>query len=245
MGKYMKKGKIMADVAVMEVSQPINLGVRTRAKTLALALQPNPELSYLQLRSRRLEKPQFQTPLPSSKQKQERQTPPPKQSSGNKQTNPQKTSSRLQVNSVNSGSVASASFRRPGNEEECFGNFSSEAKRLVQGKEGETEEFLEASFGENNLECDETGRSTRENTPCSFIRELTTIGTPGSAVRPSCTSAAATERAQRVIPRTYEMVEFFAEVELQQQKLFREKYNFDIVNDSPLPGRYEWIRVDP
>ncbi|KAH9626111.1 hypothetical protein KSS87_002985 [Heliosperma pusillum] len=65
MGKYMKK------VSVMEIlphhssstttsSTSSSIGVRTRARTLAL--QPNPELSYLQLRNRRLEKPSFPPP---------------------------------------------------------------------------------------------------------------------------------------------------------------------------------------
>ena len=72
MGKYMKKSKIKGEVAVMELSlspQQCSLGVRTRAKTLALQRQqqqkspplaPNPDdssFSYLKLRSRRLEKP--------------------------------------------------------------------------------------------------------------------------------------------------------------------------------------------
>ncbi|GAB4841332.1 hypothetical protein Ancab_022058 [Ancistrocladus abbreviatus] len=245
MGKYMKKGKITADVAVMEVSQPTSLGVRTRAKTLAL--QPNPELSYLQLRSRRLEKPQFQPPAP--KQKQEKQTlQQQKQSSSPNQTTPppqQRTSSRLRVSSVNSGSVGSASFSCSKNEEGCFGKLGSKVKRVLVGKEGETEEY-----GENNLEFDamESNRSTRESTPCSLIRDLDTVGTPVSAVMPSCSRGASRRSrnaSQRSIPTTHEMEEFFADAELQQQRQFIEKYNFDVVNDSPLPGRYEWVRVDP
>ncbi|GMH27925.1 hypothetical protein Nepgr_029768 [Nepenthes gracilis] len=235
MGRYMKKGKITADVAVMEVSQPTTQGVRTRAKTLAL--QRNPELSYLQLRSRRLEKPEFQPTPPSPKQKQ---TSPQKQGGYDKQSNSQRTSSRLRVCSVNSGSVGSVSFSCSKNEEVCFSNFSSGLKRVAVGKEGETEEFVEASFGENNLVFDGTERSTRESTPCSFIRSLETTGTPCSAVR-SLRSAAASQGAgnamQRTIPTAYDLEEFFADVELQQQKLFIEKYNFDIVNDLPLPGR--------
>ncbi|KAL0435488.1 UNVERIFIED_CONTAM: Cyclin-dependent kinase inhibitor 5 [Sesamum radiatum] len=67
MGKYIRKPKTTGDVAVRDVSQS-SLGVRTRAKTLALKRlqsstasvdaspqQPKPE--YLELRSRRLEKP--------------------------------------------------------------------------------------------------------------------------------------------------------------------------------------------
>ncbi|RXH98013.1 hypothetical protein DVH24_010338 [Malus domestica] len=63
MGKYMKKSKPTREVAIMEVSdsQP-SLGVRTRAKTLALQrslAQPVTSASYLQLHSHRLEKPQI------------------------------------------------------------------------------------------------------------------------------------------------------------------------------------------
>ncbi|KAJ8432540.1 hypothetical protein Cgig2_009304 [Carnegiea gigantea] len=212
MGKYMKKGKITADVAVMEIPQSgASLGVRTRARTLAL--QPNPELSYLQLRSRRLEKPPFQ-PSPTKP--------------GN---------SRGRVGSVKSRS------------EEDRGRID---KGAVVGRcdSGEIEEFHdlggEASCGENNLEFDSRERSTRESTPCSLIRGTETIGTPGSTTRPTC-SASASRRGrntQRAIPTTPEMEEFFAGFELHQQKQFIEKYNYDIMNDLPLPGRYEWVSVD-
>lgn len=63
MGKYMKKSKIAGDVvAVMEVSpHSSSLGVRTRARTLALQTLHKSEdddssFSYLQLRNRRLAK---------------------------------------------------------------------------------------------------------------------------------------------------------------------------------------------
>lgn len=65
MGKYTRKAKMTADVALTDVSQSY-LGVRTRAKALALqrlqsaaAAPPksDPDASYLELRSRRLEKP--------------------------------------------------------------------------------------------------------------------------------------------------------------------------------------------
>ncbi|KAK4407335.1 Cyclin-dependent kinase inhibitor 5 [Sesamum angolense] len=67
MGKYIRKPKTMGDVAVRDVSQS-SLGVRTRAKTLALkrlqsslasvdASQQPHKPEYLELRSRRLEKP--------------------------------------------------------------------------------------------------------------------------------------------------------------------------------------------
>lgn len=59
MGKYMKKSKMSGDVAALIMESPpphSHLGVRTRAKTLALQNSPQTPDSavYLQLRSRRL-----------------------------------------------------------------------------------------------------------------------------------------------------------------------------------------------
>ncbi|XP_010488593.1 PREDICTED: cyclin-dependent kinase inhibitor 5-like [Camelina sativa] len=42
-----------------------------------------------------------------------------------------------------------------------------------------------------------------------------------------------------------EIEDFFAYAEQQQHRLFIQKYNFDIVSDNPLPGRYEWVKVMP
>ena len=63
MGKYMRKGKVSGEVAVMEVPGGALLGVRTRSRTLALQRAQRPGDAedaageYLELRSRRLEKP--------------------------------------------------------------------------------------------------------------------------------------------------------------------------------------------
>ncbi|XP_057252237.1 cyclin-dependent kinase inhibitor 3 [Beta vulgaris subsp. vulgaris] len=224
MGKYMKKGKITGDVAVMEIPQTTSLGVRTRARTLAL--QPNPELSYLQLRSRRLEKPPFQ----------------PKQDVGsNNNKNPnfetQRPSSKVRVNSASPSNNLEGRFR----------HFDDVGRCHV----ADIEEFhdlgaFEPSFGENNFDFDSRERFAPESTPCSLIRDADTIGTPGSTTRPTCSTAAnrRTRNMHRAIPTNREMEEFFAGVEHHQQKLFVEKYNYDIMNDMPLPGRYEWVRVD-
>ncbi|GMH24601.1 hypothetical protein Nepgr_026444 [Nepenthes gracilis] len=47
------------------------------------------------------------------------------------------------------------------------------------------------------------------------------------------------------IPSEFEIEEFFAAAEKDIQKSFIEKYNFDLVRDIPLKGRYEWIPVKP
>ncbi|KAK6120973.1 hypothetical protein DH2020_045283 [Rehmannia glutinosa] len=46
-------------------------------------------------------------------------------------------------------------------------------------------------------------------------------------------------------PPAAELEEFFAEAEKYVQKRFAEKYNYDIVKDVPLEGRYQWVRLHP
>lgn len=202
MGKYMRKGKVSGEVAVMEVAGAL-LGVRTRSRTLALQRmqrppgkgeeEPEPEpgaADYLELRSRRLEKPH---------------PPPPKE---------------------------------------------KEASAAAGRKTAAAEEFeaeLEVSFGDNVLDLDAMERSTRETTPCSLIKSSETISTPGSTTRTSYSMSTRCRMETPIchyIPSSLEMEEFFAAAEQQQQQTFREKYNFCPVNDYPLPGRYEWARLD-
>ncbi|KAJ0806773.1 putative cyclin-dependent kinase inhibitor domain-containing protein [Helianthus annuus] len=90
--------------------------------------------------------------------------------------------------------------------------------------------------------------TTRESTPCSLIRDPDAVKIPGSSTkstRPTETKYRVHEdTSPRQIPSTSEMEEFFTGPEKQQQQLFIEKYNFDPVNDKPLPGRYEWVKLD-
>ncbi|KAM0832593.1 hypothetical protein ACQ4PT_064798 [Festuca glaucescens] len=235
MGKYMRKSKASGEVAVMEVGGAL-LGVRTRSRTLALqqrtssplrrADDPPPHQAagdYLELRSRRLEK----QPPPGPKDKE--------------------------------APLASA----------AAGWKEQAAAFAAEGFETD----LEASFGDNVLDWDAmerclmhfqlsklrplpfagccscsaltARRSTRETTPCSLIRTSETISTPGSATRTSNPSRRGTQTPIcRYIPSSLEMEEFFDAAERQQHQAFREKYNFCPANECPLPGRYEWARID-
>ncbi|XP_022026057.1 cyclin-dependent kinase inhibitor 3 [Helianthus annuus] len=193
MGKYMRKPKFTSNtIAVLDVS----LGVRTRAKTLALqklqalnssaATPPSPatvteqhtESCYLQLRSRRLEKPLAQR-LTCCRQRN---------------PNPSGVNSSC---SVGSGPV----------------------ETRVKGG------------GENNLDFDGRERSTRESTPCSSIKDFNVISTPSNSIT-------------RSIPLAREIEEFFAVHEQEQLRRFADKYNFDFVDEKPLEGCYEWVKVE-
>ncbi|XP_039027276.1 cyclin-dependent kinase inhibitor 3-like [Hibiscus syriacus] len=219
----MKKSKITGDIVVMEVSRQPTMGTRTRAaKTLALqrlsktapsgspahGVGLNPDVSsfsYLQLRSRRLEK----TASPVSNKTKQRQE---GKESGFGEGERKKES------------------------EGCFGN--SEIVVGVGNCCGTTEETC---FREHR------DRSTRESSSCSLLNDFETVAAPGSTTKPR--SSLSTHRkgpgnnAQTFIPTAQEVEEFFVCTEQQQQRQFIEKYNFDIANDLPLPGRYEWVKI--
>ncbi|XP_022147125.1 cyclin-dependent kinase inhibitor 4-like [Momordica charantia] len=103
----------------------------------------------------------------------------------------------------------------------------------------------EASFGENLLEFE--SRISRESTPCSLIRNPESIRTPSSSTKASSTTddriqlqnSSATD-----VPTAREVDDFFNCAEGEQQRKFIEKYNFDPITDKPLPGRYEWEKLD-
>ncbi|XP_068665886.1 cyclin-dependent kinase inhibitor 5-like [Aristolochia californica] len=237
MGKYMRKAKMTGEVAVMEVSQS-SLGVRTRARTLAMqkpAVNPTTVASscYLQLRSRRL----LKQVVPHEAKKT-------KEPGCKEKANP---IPRLVSASLNSGSVRPVSLGCPkknGDADVVEGPLSTVPP--VEGSP-ENEVGLEASFGENILDTEGRERRFRETTPSSLIRASENPGTPSSTTRPT-TLSASQHRIHgtmcRNIPTTNEMEEFFADAELQQQRIFTQKYNYDPVNDLPLPGRYEWAPLD-
>ncbi|KAE8728063.1 Cyclin-dependent kinase inhibitor 5 [Hibiscus syriacus] len=265
MGKYIRKAKTAGEVAVMEISQA-SLGVRTRAKTLALQrLQKSSASSpatvasapgkgggsYLQLRSRRLEKSTVAVHHHDSKRhKQQQQT----QQQGSKKDNCEQnrnpsSNSRVRVSSGSDsgkkkeGGVGSQNIRQ----EDNVVNYSNTGNN---NNNNESNDFggVEASFGENILDIEARERGTRESTPCSLIRDPESIRTPVSTTR-LISSSETNQRVQnstrRHIPTSNEMDEFFSPAEIAQQRQFIEKYNFDPVKDKPLPGRYQWEKVDP
>ncbi|XP_022897859.1 cyclin-dependent kinase inhibitor 7-like isoform X2 [Olea europaea var. sylvestris] len=51
--------------------------------------------------------------------------------------------------------------------------------------------------------------------------------------------------AEEKMPSEAELEEFFEAAEKLQQKRFAEKYNYDIVKDVPMEGKYQWVRLNP
>ncbi|KAG6519536.1 hypothetical protein ZIOFF_023030 [Zingiber officinale] len=216
MGKYMRKAKVSGEVAVMEVTHQSALGVRTRARALAAAVAKDSSCDYLVLRSRRLEKPL--PPLPACK---------------------------------DSAKASAGPCLRP----------SSGSAGTGRCSVAEAPPDAEASFGENVLEAEARDRwvnsmnasdmavvfrHDRETTPCSLIRNPEAIQTPCSTNRRTNSRGTnrRTETFHQNIPTTQEMEEFFSRAEQLQCQIFVERYNFDPVDDHPLPGRYKWVKVD-
>ncbi|XP_073015952.1 cyclin-dependent kinase inhibitor 3-like isoform X2 [Primulina eburnea] len=101
---------------------------------------------------------------------------------------------------------------------------------------------VEASLGINVLNREIRERDTRESTPCS--------STMGSNPGPAPGSSASNRRGApnslfMNVPTPFELEEFFTHEEQELQRLFTEKYNFDFVNELPVLGRYEWVKVSP
>ncbi|KAE9589780.1 hypothetical protein Lal_00021634 [Lupinus albus] len=225
MGKYMKKAKPKTEKQLLLLESTTYFGVRTRAKTLALRnsqsasqFSPISGGSYLQLRSRRLHKPPISIPSHNSSSKRQ------------KLQNPKSPipNPRSRSRAGNGSNVASGEVEK------------EEKKEIVH----EDAAVQETSFGENCLDFEGRERSTRESTPCSLIRNPDAIRTPGSTTRPTRSTDQRTEHAaRRQIPTAHEMDEFFAEIEETQQRQFIEKYNFNPVDEKPLPGRYEWEKL--
>ncbi|XP_006294663.2 cyclin-dependent kinase inhibitor 4 isoform X1 [Capsella rubella] len=266
MGKYIKKSKIDGgggsepSIALMDVVSPSSsLGVLTRAKSLALQQQQrrllqNPSSSssssppttskqkknqsqkqqqmndctggssYLQLRSRRLQKKPPIVVLRSTKRRKPQQR---KETCG-RNPNPQ-----ILDSICGDGSRS-----------------DSVSETLVFGKDTDLVSQInkDPSFAENFQHS--TQRTTRESTPCSLIRKPEIITTPGSSTKLNICISESNQREDSLsrshlhLPTTPEMDEFFSGAEEEQQKQFIEKYNFDPVNEQPLPGRFEWTKVD-
>lgn len=144
------------------------------------------------------------------------------------------------VCSVAAGSIESVSPRR-GDEVEEMVVKQSEVQENVNIHDIQEE----ASFGENLLDVE--GGMSRESTPCSLIRKPESIRTPSSSTKASSTTddriqlqnSSATD-----VPTAREVDDFFNCAEGEQQRKFIEKYNFDPITDKPLPGRYEWEKLD-
>ncbi|XP_028088125.1 cyclin-dependent kinase inhibitor 7 isoform X2 [Camellia sinensis] len=78
----------------------------------------------------------------------------------------------------------------------------------------------------------------RETTPSSDEMESST------ATKRS-TASLRRKHPEAKMPAAAEIEEFFSAAEKYEQKRFVDKYNYDVVKDVPLEGRYQWVRLKP
>ncbi|CAA3013366.1 cyclin-dependent kinase inhibitor 7-like [Olea europaea subsp. europaea] len=119
---------------------------------------------------------------------------------------------------------------------------SNESSKVVKGnsKFTDLQEDREIVVEVETLSYDlmDCGES-RVTTPLSEVEaELESTSRPREANSRSLST-------MQKMPSETELEEFFASAEKDLQKQFTEKYNFDILEDIPLEGRYEWIELNP
>ncbi|KAL7094501.1 hypothetical protein ACP275_11G107200 [Erythranthe tilingii] len=128
----------------------------------------------------------------------------------------------------------------------CLASCSSSngSTELAKGRS----KFLDLEENEVAVEFSATsaGHSSdsreRETTPLSES-EPDSAGELESTARPRETSNRRRSTAAEKMPSEAELEEFFAAAENNLHKQFTDKYNYDIVKDQPLEGRYEWVQI--
>ncbi|XP_039003690.1 cyclin-dependent kinase inhibitor 7-like isoform X2 [Hibiscus syriacus] len=119
----------------------------------------------------------------------------------------------------------------------CSSNIGSSDKRIIELpdlKDGSIEVETSSHFS-----CSE---SMRETTPLSDLRaEPEDSDSTSRSLETNSSPRSTVEK----MPTEVELEEFFAPAEKKLKKQFAEKYNYDVVKDEPLEGRFEWVRLKP
>ncbi|KVI10761.1 cyclin-dependent kinase inhibitor 7-like [Cynara cardunculus var. scolymus] len=125
----------------------------------------------------------------------------------------------------------------------CFRNDDSRPDLKSQAEcISETEVFMSSNDGFS----EETSVSS---VVCLESEEMESVSTSTPKKKNPAPPNEATSRrkpsATAKIPSAAELEEFFSEAEKYEKKRFAEKYNYDIVKDAPMEGRYQWVRLKP
>ncbi|KAJ8479998.1 hypothetical protein OPV22_023725 [Ensete ventricosum] len=218
MGKYTRKcSRGVGELAVMEVTQAAGVRTRGRAHSLAAAAAA----AVKSPRRRRTAAPPSTEVVQTSSYLQLRSRP------------LFRTIRRPLLQAENSAAAAAASDPGPAAEgiSQCSSNGSSEV--VGDGKKGE---------GPGSSTCNfKSSRASRETTPSSVaLGEAGDLESTAARARmrsgSRSTAGATTTEA--------EIEEFFAAAETDQAQRFAEKYNYDVIGDVPLDGRFDWVRIN-
>lgn len=85
----------------------------------------------------------------------------------------------------------------------------------------------------------------RESTPTSEFKEESGELESSTEAKPSVRIDSLRAIPAEKSPPAAELEEFFASAEKDLHKSFKDKYNYDIVNDVPMKGRFEWVQLKP
>ncbi|XWS33631.1 hypothetical protein CRYUN_Cryun22dG0099400 [Craigia yunnanensis] len=118
----------------------------------------------------------------------------------------------------------------------CSSKIGSSEKRIIELPDLEDESI------EVETSTHFSSRESREPTPSSELRAEQEELDSTSRLSEANSRHRSTVKK---MPTEVELEEFFAVAEKKLEKQFAEKYNYDIVKDEPLEGRYEWVRLRP
>ncbi|XP_011658906.2 cyclin-dependent kinase inhibitor 7 isoform X1 [Cucumis sativus] len=120
--------------------------------------------------------------------------------------------------------------------------FSNDCRKATAVKDAGRFEDLETKSFET-VESIRVNGIQRESTPTSnLMGDSDEMDSPATIFLTE--KQKPTDRPMKTPPIS-EIEDFFSEAEKYEQKRFSEKYNFDIIMDVPLEGRYQWIRLKP
>lgn len=124
----------------------------------------------------------------------------------------------------------------------CSSNGSFDGKRIIKFSDLEVEN---AQVETSTCNCREQ-QIRREMSLSSELRipnsqEVDSAEKKTTITKSRCCVSSALQKR----PTDSELEEFFAAAEKDIHKRFSEKYNYDIVKDVPLEGRYEWVKLKP
>lgn len=103
---------------------------------------------------------------------------------------------------------------------------------------------LEAKSSETESSTCNDRKFSRETTPSSEFHGSTDQMDPPAAIEKKESLRPRDSPAVKM-PSQAEIDAFFTGAEREEQRRFAEKYNYDVVMDLPLEGRYQWICLKP
>lgn len=150
--------------------------------------------------------------------------------------------------SDHSGDVITTLKNYADSDGEDLRDISGDVQASCCSSNGPITEELKSADLEERTEVETTMRCKldgRESTPTSEFKEESGELESTKTAKPSVKTDSRRPIPAEKSPPAAELEEFFTAAEENLHKCFQDKYNFDIVNDVPLKGRYEWVQLKP